>query len=230
MRNIDVLSRLIGNLASVAGTINGGNVAGMINGRNTASLLEVPQDLVKAGTSGAAQNVPNTNSNGPEPSRPFDSSTETRNGLIRQDPPESRSPCETVPTNQTVQKCIPSGCVGVGCSNSRLIPQSSNVLPSRGGLPPRPVAAETTAGRNRLTNIDLNNVYNDVQDSMENPGNSPHQPYHPSSVQCDSLKSSPPQTSRNSDSTSTQSPSSSSGEGQVNYFSNSNLFHYYFII
>lgn len=210
-RNLDGLSRLIGNLTSLAGTFNG---------RNIASLLEGPQELVKAGTSGAAQNVPNSNPNGAEPSRP-DSSIEMTNGLIRQDPPESRLQCATVLANHLTQKCIPSSSVGVGCLKPPLIPQSSNLVPSRGSLPPRPVATETTVGRNRLCNIDLNNVYDDGQDYVENPENS-NPPLalgvesrdHSSFVQYESLKSSPPQTSRNSDSTSTQSPSSSSGEGQ----------------
>ncbi|KAK2396199.1 squamosa promoter-binding protein [Trifolium repens] len=212
-RNVDVISRLVGNLTSLAGTFNG---------RNITSLLEGPQDLVKAGTSGAAQNVPKSNTNGAEPPRPIDSRVEMSNGLIHQNPPESRLPCATVPVNHTTQKCIPSNKVGgVGCLKPPLVPHSSNVLPSRGSLPPRPVATETTAGRNGLSNIDLNSVYHDVEDYVENPTNSrPHVALgvgshdHPSLVQCDSLKSSPPQTSRNSDSTSTQSPSSSSGEGQ----------------
>ncbi|XP_061361206.1 squamosa promoter-binding-like protein 1 [Gastrolobium bilobum] len=211
-RNQDVLSHLLRNLASMTGTING---------RNIASLLEGSQELVKAGTSGAAQNVPNTNSNGPELPRPFGSSIEMDNGLIHQDPPASRVQCEMVPANDMAQKCIPSGSCGVGSSKSPLGLQSSDVLLLRDSSPPQSVAAETSIGRNGLNNIDLNNVYDDVQDHVENPKNS-HLPVasgigsldHPSWVQCDSLKSSPPQTSRNSDSTSTQSPSSSSGEAQ----------------
>ncbi|CAK8534583.1 unnamed protein product [Lathyrus sativus] len=212
MGNSDVLSRLLGNLTSLTGAVNG---------RNIASLLEGSQDLVKAGTSGAAQDVPNTNSIDSEPPRPFDSSLKMSNNLIHQATPESRLQGPTVPSNHTAQKCIPSSSVGVGCLKSPLEPQFKDMLPSHGSLLPLPVAVKTTAGRNGLINIDLNNVYDDVQDSIENPGNScPHVASgveshdHPSLVQYESLKSSPPQTSRNSDSTSTQSPSSSSGEGQ----------------
>ncbi|KAK7328546.1 hypothetical protein VNO77_22656 [Canavalia gladiata] len=211
-RNQDVLSHLLRNLASLAGTING---------RNIASLLEGSQDLLKAGTSGAAQNVPNTNSNGSEPSRPFGSSVKMDDGLIRQDPPESRLQCEMIPANDMAQKCIASGSGGVGSLKPPSGPQSSNILLSKDSLPRESVVVETTVGRIGLTNIDLNNVYDDVQDYVENPKNSqPSVPSgigsldHPLWVQCDSLKSSPPQTSRNSDSTSTQSPSSSSGEAQ----------------
>ncbi|KAG4387997.1 hypothetical protein GLYMA_09G082000v4 [Glycine max] len=212
MRNQDVLSHLLRNLASLAGTING---------RNIVSLLEGSQGLVKAGTSGAAQNVPNTNSDGPEPSRPFDSFIKMDDGLIHRDPPESMVQRETTPANDMAKKCIASGSDGVGSLKSPSVPQSSNVLLSRDGLPPQSVAAQTTVGRIGLSNIDLNNVYDDVQDYVENTRNScPPLPSgngsldHPLWIQCDSLKSSPPQTSRNSDSTSTQSPSSSSGEAQ----------------
>lgn len=227
MRNQDVLSHLLRNLASLAGTVNG---------RNIASLLEGSQDMLKAGTSGAGQNVPNTNSNGPELSRPVGSSIKMDDCLIHQDPPESMVQCEMTPANGIAQKCIASGSDGVGSLKSPMVPQSSNVLLSRDSLPPQSITAETTVGRVGLSNIDLNDVYDDVQDYVENPRNScPPVPSgigsvdHPLLVQCDSLKSSPPQTSRNTDSTSSQSPSSSSGEAQVYYFSNLNSFFYYFI-
>jgi len=217
MTSQDVLSHLLRNLASVAGTING---------RNIVSLLEGSQDLVKAGTSGTAHNVPNTNSSGPETSRPFDTSTKMDNGLISQDPPESMVQCEMTPANGMTKRFIASGSDGVGSSKYPSLPQPSNVLLSQDSLPPHSVSAEPTVGRIGLSNIDLNSAYDDVQDYVENTRNSrPPLPSgngsldHPLWVQCDSLKSSPPQTSRNSDSTSTQSPSSSSGEAQVYYFS-----------
>ncbi|XP_047180545.1 squamosa promoter-binding-like protein 12 isoform X1 [Vigna umbellata] len=212
MTSQDVLSHLLRNLASLAGTING---------RNIVSLLEGSQDLVKAGTSGTAQNVPKTNSNGPEKSRPVDTSNKMDNGVISQDPPESMIQCEMTPANGMPKGFIGSGSDGVGSSKSPSLPQLSNVLLSRDSLPPYSVSAETTVGRIGLSNIDLNSAYDDVQDYVENTRNSrPPLPSgngsldNPLWVQCDSLKSSPPQTSRNSDSTSTQSPSSSSGEAQ----------------
>ncbi|CAL0304865.1 unnamed protein product [Lupinus luteus] len=193
-RNQDVLSNLLRNLASVAGTING---------RSIASLLDESHDLVKAGTSAAAQNVPNTNSNGP----------------IHEDPP--RVQCESVPAYDMSHKCISLGNDGIGSSKPPSGPQSSSVIRSRDSVPPQSVAAETTVRRNGLNNIDLNNVYDDLHDNIENPWNS-CTPVpsgigcldHPACVQRDSLRSSPPQTSRNSDSTSTHSPSCSSGEAQ----------------
>ncbi|KAK7304052.1 hypothetical protein RJT34_15060 [Clitoria ternatea] len=210
-RNQDVLSHLLRNLASLAGTING---------RNIASLLEGSQDLLKAGISGTVQNVPNTDSQGPESSKPFSSSTKMADSLICPDPPVSSVLCEMIPANDMAQKSIASGSGGVGSLKSPSGPQSSNVLQSRDSLP-QSVAAETTVRRNGLSNIDLNDVCDDVQDYVENPSSSrPPVPLrigsidHPLWVQYDSLKSSPPQTSRNSDSTSSQSPSSSSGEAQ----------------
>ncbi|KAK7281383.1 hypothetical protein RIF29_09334 [Crotalaria pallida] len=207
--NQDVLPNLLRNLASQAG---------IVNGRNIVSLLEGSQDLVKAGTCAAEQNVPNSNSNGPETSRPFDSSINMDDRSIHQDPPETRAHCESVPTYNMSQKCIPNG--GVGGLKPPSGPESSSVILSRDSVPPQSVAAETTVHRNGLNNIDLNNVYDD-QDNAEDPWNScppgasgVKSLDHPSWVQCVSLKSSPPQTSGNSDSTSTQSPSSSSGEAQ----------------
>ncbi|XP_019414799.1 PREDICTED: squamosa promoter-binding-like protein 1 [Lupinus angustifolius] len=195
-RNQDVLSNLLRNLASVAGTINGSSIT---------SLLEGSHDLVKAGTSAAAQNVPTTNSNGP----------------IHEDPPESRVQCESVPAYDMSHKCISLGNGGIGSSKPPSGPQSASAIRSRDSVPPQSVAAETTVRKNGLNNIDLNNVYDDLQDNIENPWNScPPAPSgigsldHPLCVQRDSLRSSPPQTSRNSDSTSTQSPSCSSGEAQ----------------
>ncbi|KAE9604599.1 hypothetical protein Lal_00010826 [Lupinus albus] len=193
-RNQDVLSNLLRNLASMAGTING---------RSIASLLEGTHDLVKAGTSAAAQNVPNINSNGP----------------IHEDPP--RVQCESVPAYDMSHECISLGNGGIGSSKPPSGPQSSSAIWSRDIVPPQWVAAETTICKNGLNNIDLNSVYDDLQDNIDNPSNScPPVPSgigcldHPACVQHDSLRSSPPQTSRNSDSTSTQSPSCSSGEAQ----------------
>ncbi|KAF7837651.1 squamosa promoter-binding-like protein 1 [Senna tora] len=210
-RDQDILSHLLRNLASLAGTINE---------RNIASLLEGSQGLVNAGTSGAAQKVPNLNSDGPESFRPSDSSIKLDNGLSSQDPPKSIG--QTMPAYDMAQKCLPSGDGGVGSLKSPSGPQSSNGLLIRDSLPSQLVTADAKVGRNGLNNIDLNNVYDDIQDDAENLRKS-HPPvasrigsldHHPSWLQLESHKSSPPQTSGNSDTTSTQSPSSSSGEAQ----------------
>jgi hypothetical protein len=81
---------------------------------------------------------------------------------------------------------------------------------------------ESTAGQVKMNNFDLNDICVDSDDGTEDIERSPA-PVNartssldcPSWVQQDSHQSSPPQTSRNSDSASAQSPSSSSGEAQV---------------
>ncbi|KAB2599223.1 squamosa promoter-binding-like protein 1 [Pyrus ussuriensis x Pyrus communis] len=96
------------------------------------------------------------------------------------------------------------------------------ILPaSRDSSESKSVTPEAASRRFQLNDIDLNNTYDDSQDYVENLGNS-HVPASPGTaslgfpswMQRDSHKTSPPQTSGNSDLTSTQSPSSSSGEAQ----------------
>ncbi|XVF80753.1 hypothetical protein PTKIN_Ptkin15bG0100500 [Pterospermum kingtungense] len=78
-----------------------------------------------------------------------------------------------------------------------------------------------TAGVVKINNFDLNDIYIDSDDGTDDIERSPV-PLNtgtssldcPSWVQQDSHQSSPPQTSRNSDSASAQSPSSSSGDAQ----------------
>ncbi|KAL8527128.1 hypothetical protein ACS0TY_005121 [Phlomoides rotata] len=80
---------------------------------------------------------------------------------------------------------------------------------------------ETSGGRSKQNNFDLNDIYVDSDDGMDDIERST-MPQGleavsigcPSWVQQESHQSSPPQTSGNSDSASAQSPSSSSGEAQ----------------
>lgn len=94
--------------------------------------------------------------------------------------------------------------------------QSSALIPIQGGTPAKANDLHTSVGRMKLLNIDLNNVYDDSENCMENledfddPVNvASHQGSH---------KASPPQTSGNSGSTSTQSPSSSSEEVSIFFY------------
>ena len=89
-----------------------------------------------------------------------------------------------------------------------------------------PGYSESTAGRMKLNNFDLNDVYIDSDDGVEDLERSPVDGNFVTSsvdfplwVRQDSHHSSPPQTSGNSDSTSAPSPSSSSGEAQVHNLS-----------
>ena len=82
--------------------------------------------------------------------------------------------------------------------------------------------SESTTGRMKMNNFDLNDIYVDSDDGMDdlershvNVNFATSSPDFPSWVRHDSHQSSPPQTSGNSDSASAQSPSSSSGEAQV---------------
>lgn len=96
------------------------------------------------------------------------------------------------------------------------------MFPVKDGLPVYSEARDSTAGPIKSNNFDLNDIYIDSDDGMEDLERSPV-PENlvtgslecPSWVQQDSHQSSPPQTSGNSDSASAQSPSSSSGEAQV---------------
>ncbi|XP_006349151.1 squamosa promoter-binding-like protein 1 [Solanum tuberosum] len=72
---------------------------------------------------------------------------------------------------------------------------------------------ESTTGRRKLIDFDLNDAYVDSDDCGDDIDRSPV-PECPSWLQQDSHQSSPPQTSGNSDSASAQSPSSSSGDNQ----------------
>lgn len=78
---------------------------------------------------------------------------------------------------------------------------------------------ETSGGRSKLNNFDLNDVYVDSDDGIDDIERSTvPQGLGTVSIGCPSWvqqESSPPQTSGNSDSASAQSPSSSSGEAQV---------------
>lgn len=82
---------------------------------------------------------------------------------------------------------------------------------------------DSSAGQIKMNNFDLNDIYIDSDDGMEDMERSPI-PVNMGTSSLDSHQSSPPQTSGNSDSASAQSPSSSSGEAQV-YFLLQNMFY-----
>ncbi|CAI9778819.1 unnamed protein product [Fraxinus pennsylvanica] len=97
----------------------------------------------------------------------------------------------------------------------------SVMFPNHGSSPVDAGGRECSAGRSKLNNFDLNDVYVDSDDGMEDVDRSPVRVdlgtssiELPSWVQQESHQSSPPQTSGNSDLGSAQSPSSSSGDAQ----------------
>lgn len=75
-------------------------------------------------------------------------------------------------------------------------------------------ARDSTAGQIKTNNFDLNDVYIDSDDGMDDMERSPVPPNMGTSS-LDSHQSSPPQTSGHSGSVSAQSPSSSTGDTQV---------------
>lgn len=98
----------------------------------------------------------------------------------------------------------------------------SSTKPSISNSPPAySEARDSSAGQVKMNNFDLNDIYIDSDDGTEDLERLPvstnlgtgslDYPW----TQQDSHQSSPPQTSRNSDSASALSPSSSSGEAQV---------------
>ncbi|KAL3508225.1 hypothetical protein ACH5RR_033607 [Cinchona calisaya] len=96
--------------------------------------------------------------------------------------------------------------------------QSTLLLPPKESILTK-ASSLVTVGKAKMNNIDLNNAYDDSQDGMENLQSSDGTIHIAKAspglwVYQDPLKSSPPQASWNSGSTSTQSPSSSSGEAQ----------------
>ncbi|KAM7487994.1 hypothetical protein LguiB_025478 [Lonicera macranthoides] len=93
--------------------------------------------------------------------------------------------------------------------------QSAIPFSANNGIPAQTNALGGTVERKKMSDIDLNNVYDDSQDCTENLESSDTHIGTGSLWPCqDSNKSSPPQTSGNSGSLSTLSPSSSSGEAQ----------------
>lgn len=196
------------NLASLAGTVDG---------RNISALLEGSQGLLNAGTSnGASQKVPDVTPNGPEPSRPVSSASKRDDCINLHEHPRPMGQCMTASASDLAQKRISSDDSEGGRLKTLSGVQYTNLPPSKDGLPSKSITSV------KLNNIDLNNVCDDSEDNVENLGRS-HAPVnsgtgflgHPLWVQQDPHKSSPPQTSGNSGSTSSQSPSSSSGEAQV---------------
>ncbi|KAL6525865.1 Cysteine desulfurase mitochondrial [Orobanche minor] len=126
------------------------------------------------------------------------------------------------------QRSIPKHCTTPGAEMPRKdvdLPVASQgpgiALHTQAGSQTYVQARETSAGRSKLNNFDLNNVYVDSDDGMDyvERSNVPESLGTvsircPSWVQQESQRSSPPQTSGNSDSASAQSPSSSSGDAQ----------------
>lgn len=109
-----------------------------------------------------------------------------------------------------------------GVAQNASISQSPLEFPTNTSNSIKENTSDTNIGRTKLNNIDLNYEYDGSQDCLEDPpdtfaqenlGDMSH--VGPLWLYKDSQRSSPPQISGNSGSTSSQSPSTSSGEAQV---------------
>ncbi|XP_015891807.3 squamosa promoter-binding-like protein 1 [Ziziphus jujuba] len=187
----DLLSHLLRSLANQTSEHGGKSVAGLLQGR---------QNLLTDGTSVGHSEAVNYLTNGPQ-------------GHPR-------------PVTQHHQAVSVSGVAQQGMhehnASAGNIQATCSLKPNVLNKPPAYLEGrDTTAGQIKMNNFDLNDIYIDSDDGIENPERSPA----PTNVGVSSLdclswvqqgshQSSPPQTSGNSDSASPQSPSSSSGEAQ----------------
>ncbi|XVE82356.1 hypothetical protein DITRI_Ditri15bG0142100 [Diplodiscus trichospermus] len=204
----DLLSHLLRSLASLAGTTNGRNISG---------LLEGSQGVANAGRSlGNLENVTDVVSSGAEHARPSGSASKIDDCSNISERQGNKGHCGTLPASNLAQRRANND-VQDG-SLSGLPPKTTK--PSGASFQFRANEPEATVGRTRINNIDLNNIYDDSQDyvdDLERPlvlKTPVYGSLHSSLCVSESHKSSPPQRSGNSDSTSSQSPSSSSGEAQ----------------
>ncbi|KAL0368149.1 UNVERIFIED_CONTAM: Squamosa promoter-binding-like protein 1 [Sesamum calycinum] len=92
--------------------------------------------------------------------------------------------------NLTLKNTVPDNAQAGVAHNGSASQQSASLFPENASNLSNPNASDTIVGRTKLNNIDLNNVYDDLQ------------------------QSSPPHNSGNSGSTQSHSPSTSSGEAQ----------------
>lgn len=188
----DLLTHLLRNLTNQT-TEKGGKTVG--------GLLQEPCNLLKNATSVGNSEVvsaflPNDHQLPPRPTKQHHAVS------------VSEMPGQGVPMHNT---------------NGGSIRGTSSVKPNILNTPPAFSEVGVNASEQmKMNNFNLNEIYVDSDDGMEDPERSPgpmnlrtssHE--FPSWTQQDSHQSSPPHISRNSDSASPQSPSSSNGEAQV---------------
>ena len=180
----DLLSHLLKSLANLSGTVDD---------RNISALLQASQGLPNTGSSvKTALHVPDTVSNVFESSRPSVSASSMDDCVIIEEPSRPIGPA----SEMQKRRCLVDGDqIQSSLHNKPLLSRES--APTKSATP---------------LEIDLNSPYDDSQDDLENLESS--QVTLNPGIHQDSHKSSPPQTSGNSDSTFTQSPSSSSGKSQ----------------
>ncbi|KAG5078785.1 squamosa promoter-binding-like protein 1 [Glycine soja] len=186
----DLLTHILRSLASQNGEQGG---------KNIANLLREPENLLREdGSSRKSEMMSTLFSNGSQGS------------------PSNIRQHETVSMAKMQQQVMHAH--DAGASDQQI---TSSIKPSMSNSPPAySEARDSTAGQIKMNNFDLNDIYIDSDDGMEDLERLPVSTNLVTSsldypwAQQDSHQSSPPQTSGNSDSASAQSPSSSSGEAQ----------------
>nr|AIL95846.1 SQUAMOSA promoter binding-like transcription factor [Gossypium hirsutum] len=204
----DLLAHLLRSLANVACSTNGRNLSGFLQGFHGAANagrslgnLEKPNDVV----SGSTEHV-----------RPSGSASKIDGCANLAEWQGAMGYCGTVPTSDLSHRRANNDAQDGILSGS----PSRTLIWSGAGFQPRASETGDTVERTRIDKIDLNNVYDDSQDYVENLErslvlkNPVNGSLHGSVGVPESLKSSPPQLSKNSDLTPSQSPSTSSGEAQ----------------
>ncbi|KAJ4968128.1 hypothetical protein NE237_014829 [Protea cynaroides] len=205
----DLLSHFLKNLASLDG---------MLDGRSISGILQESQDMVKGGTyAGTSSEMARSLIlNGREASGHLGSTTKFNGNTSAQGSQIGRIDqyVDVATTSVLPQKRTITGDRG-GHLQTVLPPKPTTLFPIGDGLPEKEVVPQSTNGRIKFKNIDLNNIYNDAQDCIEDMNGSPVAGLDcPSWIQKDTYQSSPPRASGNSNSVSARSPSSSSGDAQ----------------
>ncbi|KAG4157458.1 hypothetical protein ERO13_D02G063500v2 [Gossypium hirsutum] len=204
----DLVAHLLRSLANVACSTNGRNLSGFLQGFHGAANagrslgnLEKPTDVV----SGSTEHV-----------RPSGSASKIDDCANLAEWQGAMGYCGTVPTSDLAHRRANNDAQDGILSGS----PSRTLIWSGAGFQPRASETGDTVERIRIDKIDLNNVYDDSQDYVENLErslvlkNPVNGSLHSSVGVPESLKSSPPQLSKNSDLTPSQSPSTSGGEAQ----------------
>ena len=192
-------------LASVAGTVDGKNIPALLQGAQGSFSAVTPIEMSQKPLE-----------------MPFGSASKVDGATNPQAPLNSVGQCPRLPIPNAEQTRTSSSDTDREGLQSLSGPASTNPLHLTNGLKAKSITEDSAVGRIKFNKIDLNTIYDDSQDDIEDPRRA-HLPGTSETVYLDSSlcthhdshKSSPPQPSWNSDSTTTQSPSTSSGEAPV---------------
>ncbi|KAJ8528912.1 hypothetical protein K7X08_030652 [Anisodus acutangulus] len=170
------------------------NLASATNEKNVPGLSSASPDLQNTGISG---------------------------GICIKDYPQPAGQCLSIPAQEVREKRVGMSGADCGILQKHCASQPDSFYPVKESIPSNANASTTLLAGMKLSNIDLNNSYDDSQDGIgklhkpdatANLGNG--SPGYPQWLPQEPHKSSPTRISGNSGSTSTLSPSNSSGEAQ----------------